>query len=280
MTPRQRVQRRVEMLDIDGLVETLEARIAAGALYGDFQFAIDPTTPQFMRTGILSCYHPAGSVTHIPARQRRLSQGDWNRLLDLAHADKRRAFEEFVAFYLSTSGQIYWSDTHQLNLYLENYHAALDERLGAHVSGGEMITEVYVPRARLSAFMDDARRDFLRNPVDLIYGTVRLIEPDHESALPWARDRYACVVFNLHIDHFPRAILQSRDAFVRLIDHAIAHGGSYYLTYHRFARRDQVIACHPAISGFLATKQRFDPEGIFQSNWDRHLVALLSGELM
>jgi len=63
LTPRQRVQRRVEMLDIDGLVETLEARIAAGALYGDFQFAIDPTTPQFMRTGILSCYHPAGSVT-------------------------------------------------------------------------------------------------------------------------------------------------------------------------------------------------------------------------
>lgn len=56
-------------------------------------------------------------------------------------------------------------------------------------------------------------------------------------------------------------------------------GGSYYLTYHRFARRDQVIACHPAIRTFLAAKRRFDPLGVFQSDWYRHLIALLSGEL-
>ena len=279
LAPRRRVQRNVELLDIDGLVETLDQRIASGALYGDFQFAIDPTTPQFMRTGILSCYHPTDPATAIPPRQRRLSQGDWNRLLELAHRDKRRAFEEFCAFYLSTSGQLYWSDTHQLNLYLENYHAALDERLGSDISGGEMITEIYVPRARLGAFMDDVRQEFLNNPIDLIYGTVRLTEPDRDSALPWAQDRYACVIFNLHVDHYPRAILTARQAFIRLIDHAITHGGSYYLTYHRFARQDQVIACHPAISSFLTTKQRLDPTGVFQSDWYRHLVALLAGEL-
>jgi FAD/FMN-containing dehydrogenase len=279
LVPRRRVQRIVEMLDSDGVVETLDQRVASGALYGDFQFAIDPATPQFMRTGILSCYHPTPPGTAIPPRQRRLSQSDWNGLLELAHRDKRRAFEEFSAFYLSTSGQLYWSDTHQLNLYLENYHAALDTRLGSHLSGGEMITEVYVPRAQLGAFMDDVRRDFLNNPVDLIYGTVRLTEPDRESALPWARDRYACVIFNLHVDHHPRAILNAREAFVRLIDHAITQGGSYYLTYHRFARRDQVITCHPAIARFLATKQRVDPTGVFQSDWYRHLVALLAGEL-
>ena len=43
--------------------------------------------------------------------------------------------------------------------------------------------------------------DFLRNPADLIYGTIRLIEPDTETALPWAREPYACVIFNLHVDH-------------------------------------------------------------------------------
>jgi hypothetical protein len=230
-----------------------------------------------MRKGILSCYHPTGSVAAIPPRQRRLSQSVWNRLFELAHADKGRAFEEFAAFYLATSGQLYWSDTHQLDLYLENYHAALDERLDAHVRGGEMITEIYVPRARLGMFMDDVRRDFL--DLDLIYGTIRLIEPDRESALPWARDRYACVVFNLHIDHYPRAILNGREACIRLIDYAIAHEGSYSLTYHRFARRDQVIACHPGVSRFLAAKRRLDPEGVFESDWYRHLDSLLSGEL-
>ena len=280
LSPRRQVERVVEMLDIDGLVDTLEQRIHMGALYGDFQFATDPTSPQFMRTGILSCYHPTGETRVIPPRQRRLAQSDWNRLLELAHLDKRRAFEEFAAFYLSTSGQLYWSDTHQLNLYLENYHGALDERLGASMHGGEMITELYVPRSRLTVFMEEIRREFLAHSTDLIYGTIRLIEADKESALPWARDRFACVIFNLHVDHYPRAILNAQEAFVRLIDHAIAQGGSYYLTYHRFARRDQLVSCHPAIESFIATKQRLDPAGLFQSDWYGHLLAQTSGELV
>jgi FAD/FMN-containing dehydrogenase len=280
LSPRRQVERVVEMLDIDGLVDTLEQRIHMGALYGDFQFATDPTSPQFMRTGILSCYHPTGETRVIPPRQRRLAQSDWNRLLELAHRDKRRAFEEFAAFYLSTSGQLYWSDTHQLNLYLENYHGALDERLGASMHGGEMITELYVPRSRLAKFMDEIRREFLAHSTDLIYGTIRLVEADEESALPWARDRFACVIFNLHVDHYPRAILNAQEAFVRLIDHAIAQGGSYYLTYHRFARRDQLVSCHPAIESFIAAKQRLDPAGLFQSDWYGHLLAQTSGELV
>jgi hypothetical protein len=124
--------------------------------------------------------------------------------------------------------------------------------------------------------MDDIRRDFLTHPVDLIYGTIRLVEPDRESALPWARDQYACVIFNLHVDHYPRGIVNAREAFVRLIDHAIAHGGSYYLTYHRFARPDQIITCHPDLPGFIARKQRLDPEGVFQSDWYRDLLVQIS----
>ena len=38
----------------------------------------------------------------------------------------------------------------------------------------------------------------------MIYGTVRLIERDDETFLAWARDRYACVIFNLHVEHTPR----------------------------------------------------------------------------
>ena len=277
LVPRQQVERVVVLLEVDRLIDTLERRIREGYLYGDFQFATDPTQHGFLRTGVLSCYRPTPRVRPTPPAQRRLSQADWNRLLELAHRDKRRAFEEFAAFYLATSGQLYWSDTHQLNLYLESYHAALDCRLGAFVRGSEMITELYVPRARLPAFMDDVRRDFRTNQVDLIYGTIRLIEPDTESALPWAQQRYACVVFNLHIDHLPRGIVNARAAFTRLVDHAIAHGGSYYLTYHRFARRDQLLTCHPAIGGFAAAKQRLDPTTVFQSDWYEHIVAQMSG---
>jgi hypothetical protein len=192
----------------------------------------------------------------------------------LAHRDKTRAFDEFSAFYLATSGQRYWSDTHQLNIYLENYHSALDARLGCALHGGEMITELYVPRDQLTAFMDDVRHDLCRNAADLIYGTIRLIERDTESALPWAREAYACVIFNLHVDHHPAAIAEAKSVFVRLIDHAIAHRGSYYLTYHRFARLDQLLRCHPRLPEWLAFKRRVDPDGLFQSDWYQHLLRL------
>ena len=91
-----------------------------------------------------------------------------------------------LAKLLATHGQLYWSDTHQLNLYLESYHDSLDQRLGRGVRGSEMITEIYVPRRRLTSFMDEVRKDFRANQVDFIYGTIRLIEKDTESALPWA----------------------------------------------------------------------------------------------
>jgi hypothetical protein len=146
--------------------------------------------------------------------------------------------------------------------------------LGCGTHGGEVITELYVPRDRLSVFMDDVRRDFLHHPADVIYGTIRLIEPDTESALPWARAAYACVIFNLHVDHQAGAIAEAASAFTRLIDHAITHEGSYFLTYHRFARPDQVLNCHPQLRTWLATKHQIDPTGSFQSDWYRHLLRL------
>ena len=59
-------------------------------------------------------------------------------------------------------------------------------------------------------------------------------------------------------------------AFRRLIDLALAHGGSYYLTYHRWATRAQVEAAYPRFVEFLREKLRFDPYERFQSDWYRH----------
>ena len=54
-----------------------------------------------------------------------------------------------------------------------------------------------------------------RRRANVIYGTVRLIEKDDETFLAWARDRYACVIFNLHIEHTPQKIEQAAAAFRR-----------------------------------------------------------------
>ena len=93
----------------------------------------------------------------------------------------------------------------------------------------------------------------------MIYGTVRMIEKDDETFLAWARDRYACVIFNLHIDHTPESIGRAAETFRQLIDLGITCNGSYYLTYHRWARQDQVECCYPQMREFLARKWHRDP---------------------
>jgi FAD/FMN-containing dehydrogenase len=270
LVPRQKVARVVELARVEQIIERFEARIKAGYLYGDFQFSSAPEDRSFLSRGVFSCYRPVDPDTPIPPGQIRLSPADWRRLLYLAHRNKLRAFNEFADFYLQSSGQIYWSDTHQLSVYLDDYHGKLDEALQPQVAGSEMITELYVPRERLAAFMQDVRRDFLRHQVDFIYGTVRLIEPDTETVIAWARERFACVIFNLHVDHDARGLANSAEAFRRLIDIAIHHQGSYFLTYHRHATAAQLRTCYPTFERFLAAKKSFDPQEVFQSDWYRH----------
>jgi hypothetical protein len=110
------------------------------------------------------------------------------------------------------------------------------------------------------------REDFRASPVEIIYGTIRLIERDDQTLLAWAREPWACVIFNLHVVHTPDSQGRAADAFRRLIDHGLRYGRSYYLTYHRWATRRQVKAAHPRFVEFLRLKRRWDPEERFQSD--------------
>ncbi|MCH1923087.1 hypothetical protein L9G15_27125, partial [Shewanella sp. A3A] len=76
-------------------------------------------------------------------------------LIRLAHTDRTRAFETYAKHYLGTDGSLYWSDTHQLAVYLCDYHHDLDCCLGSG-AGTEMINELYVPPQALTDFMKAA----------------------------------------------------------------------------------------------------------------------------
>jgi FAD/FMN-containing dehydrogenase len=276
LTPRRKVRREVAVLAINEVVATLEARAAEGCRYGDFQFAIDPASDDFLRQGICSVYRPVADATPIPPGQRALSRADWEALFLLSHTEPRRASDAYTRHYLATDGQIYWSDSHQLADYHDGYHAALDRRLRASHPGSEMISELYVPRQDLPRFMADVAADIRRHGAQVIYGTVRLIERDDETFLAWARQPWACVVVNLHVDHSPAGIACAAAAFRRLIDRALELGGSFYLTYHRWATRPQIETAYPRFPAFLVEKRRFDPGERFQSEWYRHYRELFS----
>jgi FAD/FMN-containing dehydrogenase len=265
---RRKVERVVRLAHASELAELFAERISDGYLYGDFQFAIDSSSPDFLQHGICSCYRAVPDDTPLGGNHK-LSAEDWSRLLHLAHKDKARAYEVYVAHYLATSGQIYASDRHQLATYVPGYHWD---------GSSEMIGELYVPRPLLADFLAAAARELRTLDANVVYGTVRLVERDDESVLAWAREPWACIVVNLHVEHSRVGVERAAAAFRRLIDLALDRAGSFYLTYHRWATRSQLLTAYPQLPAFLDAKHAHDPDGLLQSDWYRWLSSAVGLE--
>src|SRR6266478_1023944 len=274
LVPRQKLRRVVEIIRAADLPKRFEERVAQKFLYGDFQFLVDEKSPEFLQRGVFSCYEPISEDEPIVAK-KELSDYDWLDLRRLAYTDREKAFKHYSDYYLSTNGQTYWSDTNQLGAYLPNYAQKIRDQIGGDESS-LIITEIYVAREDLPDFLMQAAELLRSNRTIVIYGTVRLIEKDNESFLAWAKEPYACVIFNLLTFHTPRGIEASAYSFRGLIDLAIARSGSYYLTYHKFAKPEQVSACYPEFKEFLNLKRKYDPSERFQSDWYRYYRTLFA----
>jgi FAD/FMN-containing dehydrogenase len=60
---------------------------------------------------------------------------------------------------------------------------------------------------------------------------------------------------------------------VKLIDRALALGGSYYLPYRLHATADQLRSAYPRLDDFIAAKRKFDPKIRFRNAfWDTYLA--------
>lgn len=274
-----KLMRKVELTDSRKLIDKLSQLQSEGATYGDFQFCIDSSAESFLTNGILSTYHPVADHTAGNTNNVELSESNWRELLRLAHLDKQQAFSTYSNHYQRTNGQIYSSETFQLSLYVPDYHDSLNDVChstnSTSTKGSEMITELYVPKTRLHEFLEASKAALKKQCADVIYGTVRMIEKDDESFLAWAKEDYACVIFNLHVDHDQISILRSKNSFRALIDIALAMGGSYYLTYHRYASKQQLMQAYPQFKTFIDKKIEYDPTGKFRSNWFNQLCLAL-----
>jgi FAD/FMN-containing dehydrogenase len=274
LVPRTKVERVVEVIAVKDLLPWVDKRLQQGFVYGDCQYSTDLETDERSHAGVFSCYRPVDEDTPVPKDQKQLSTKDWGELYTLARTDKKKAFERYSTYYLSTSGQIYWSDSHQLAGNFDDYRKAVEVRRGT-----EMITELYVTRDVFLPFLARCRKDFLEHKVDMTYGTIRFIQRDADTFLAWAKEPCVCIVCNLHVIHTEEGKRKAAGDFRRLIDRVIQFGGRYYLTYHRWATREQVETCYPQFVEFLRLKRMYDPEERFQSDWYRHYKEMFADKI-
>ena len=166
-----------------------------------------------------------------------------------------------------------------MSYYSDGYNEYVKRLDPDYPEGSLMISEIYVPRERLTELIQKIAVDAKENDFNIIYGTMRLIEKDNESFLAWAKENYACIIFNLRVEHTEQGIGKAKKNFRLLIDRALELGGSYFLTYHRWARKDQIVKAYPQFTEFLRLKLKYDPEERFQSEWYRHYKEMFASEL-
>lgn len=272
---RVKLRRLVNVLDIDEAIPAFYRRLDEGCLYGDFQYAIDSEDADFLRRGVLATYARADDAAEVSDAGQNLTGEQWVQLLQLALTDKRRALQVYSQHYLATHGNVYWSDTMQLSTYVPSYVEVLAQAAGdTAIAESLVIGEMYTPPTGILEFLDRSRGILRATHVEDIYGTIRAIRKDETTFLPWASEDFGCVIFNLRTRHDPAAVRLVTDVFWQLQEAALDLGGSFFLTYHRAATRDQVERGYPAFPDFLRMKRRYDPDLRFQSEWWRHYAGM------
>src|SRR5207237_9776849 len=118
---REKVERVVEIRTMDDLTVAFDKRISDGFRFGDFQFAIDRDSEDFLHKGVFSCYRPVPMEAPIASAQKELSDENWRQLLYLAHTDEKKACEKDSDYYHSTDEQVQWEDRHELGIHTDHY---------------------------------------------------------------------------------------------------------------------------------------------------------------
>jgi FAD/FMN-containing dehydrogenase len=274
LVPRRKLRRRVETRTTAELAALIAKRMSAGNPFGYFQYSIDETSADFLRNGILTTYEPVKAETPLSGESVDIDARMFTALLELAHKDRASAYRRYAKLELAKDGNVEWSDLHQLSTYVPGYHSDIEKRLEAGSEGADLIVEVYVPRGELIPYLEEARRILLGGELPLVYGVIRFIEKDKDTYLAWAKKPYACVIFTPHTSGEPKALQKTGETCRQLMRAATKRGGSFYLTYNRFATREDLTWAYPQFTEFLAMKRKYDAMETLQSEWYRHYKGL------
>ena len=241
--------------------EEMTSGQATGMAYG----RISTAPSSFLRESMVTVLHP------VPAPSNRHHNGVFDALLTKA---KRTVFRNAVGNdrgkdfrwvmekkHGETGGQVLRrSDILSEPAALFGNH---DPRFT------ELLHEYFIPKDKLAAFLEKMRviHADMACP-DLLNITVRNVKPDRSTFLRYAREEVFGLVMLFHQRRGSSADEERMIRYTqRLVDAALACGGTYYLPYRLHARRDQFARAYPMSDRFFALKRRYDPHGLFQNHF-------------
>ena len=134
-----------------------------------------------------------------------------------------------------------------------------------------VLQEFFVPVNKLNAFIPKLRDTLKRHKVKVLNLSIRHAEPDNESILSWSPTETFSVVLYYRQEKTAQATKQAEQWTRKLIDAALAAGGTYYLPYQLFATEDQFRRAYPNFDEWIEVKKEADPNNKFRNKlWDKY----------
>jgi FAD/FMN-containing dehydrogenase len=131
----------------------------------------------------------------------------------------------------------------------------------------DILQEYFVAPPRFAEFVDGLRTIVSREGANLINATIRSVEGDTITALPYAPRAAFAIVLYFNQALSVRACERLERTTRALIDLAIQLGGRFYLPYQLYYSPAQLQAAYPEASGFFAAKRAYDPSGRFSNTF-------------
>lgn len=128
----------------------------------------------------------------------------------------------------------------------------------------DIIQEYYIPVRNFVPFMDEFRETLVRNKTNAISFTVRYVKANNETHLSYApKEDVFAIIHMSNVGLSQDAQAETEKMTQELVDVALRHSGTYYLTYQLYPTVEQMKKAYPKAELFFREKLKYDPREIF-----------------
>ena len=132
----------------------------------------------------------------------------------------------------------------------------------------DILQEYFVPADAFVPFVEELRGILMEERANLLSATIRWVAPNDEVVLAYApRDGAFALVLLLNQELSAEGRVRTGRLTRRMVDAAIRHGGTYYLTYQLYPDDGQIRAAYPRLDEFFEQKRRYDPAERFMNQF-------------
>lgn len=128
----------------------------------------------------------------------------------------------------------------------------------------DILQEYFVPVGEFVPFMDEIRALLTGMDANVLSATIRYVSPYDSPELAYAPSHESfAVVLLLNVGLAESAQAATESMTRQLVDAALRHDGSYYLTYQLYPSANQLLRAYPLAAHAFERKRFYDPNETF-----------------